>query len=352
MIFRFQHKQPIFYSIIGFMFLLGWLLSAYILWSGTVFPGEYASGITKILITVYNYFLNGKLYTLLCFILGFQLYNVCEKNFRFKFQIIGSFVVFIISILVSYFTALSLILIPLILFRLFLIVFIKQHKFSVLHLLILSILLTIALSFFSSGLLFTTPSFIELFKSRLSFSNNSGLMVNLLAPDNFIFTLYGLVVIIIGFLAGKTKWMMEYPFHYNELKKLFKYSLVLFLLWLLLNFFEVYLYITKWPVGEMFYTLDALSINLIMVFMYLFILISLENYRWGLRILKGLQNTGRNWLLNLSILSFYIVLYELLSIKLALHLSLLIGLLAFFMSALASSIIRKIWISTNPIRKK
>lgn len=115
--------------------------------------------------------------------------------------------------------------------------------------------------------------------------------------------IYGLIVLLIGVWAAKNKWLNEYHFFYDELKVVFKYSLALFVFWFLLKTFKIYSFITNGIIGEIIYMIDALTINLLLVFIYLFGLIFLENYRLGKKLLGGLEWLGRYWYVSAILLT-------------------------------------------------
>ncbi|MDA3890149.1 MAG: hypothetical protein PF517_00640 [Salinivirgaceae bacterium] len=114
--------------------------------------------------------------------------------------------------------------------------------------------------------------------------------------------LYGLIITTIGLWAGKNNWLYEYHFHFIELKKLFNYSIMLLVLWHLLKLLGIYTLITHAIIGKTIYMIDALTINVLMVFIYLFVLIYLENFKFGKRVLTVLEYLGRYWYLSAFIL--------------------------------------------------
>lgn len=141
----------------------------------------------------------------------------------------------------------------------------------------------------------------------------------MLTQENFIAgtalpLLYGLICLVVGIWAGKNKWLSEYHFYYNELKTIFMYSIALYIFWFLLKLFKIYSFITEGIIGQIIYMIDALTINLLLVFIYMFALVFLENYRFGKRLLIIFEWMGRNWYWSaivLSILQLFILKFEL-----------------------------------------
>jgi hypothetical protein len=76
---------------------------------------------------------------------------------------------------------------------------------------------------------------------------------------------------------------------------MFKLSFALIVLWILLTFFGAYQLIMHWKLGQMFYLIDALAVTILLAFVYIFVLIYLENFNWGKIILSGFVLLGKYW---------------------------------------------------------
>lgn len=122
---------------------------------------------------------------------------------------------------------------------------------------------------------------------------------------------YGIIVIILGLWIAKHNWLHEYHFHYRELKALFNYSLVLYLIWIIFKLLQVYTYISKGFFGNLMYMVDSLAVNILLVYIYLFVLISLENFRLGKKVLsifKWLGQTRYIYVITLLIIFCYAII--------------------------------------------
>ncbi|MGE4288556.1 MAG: hypothetical protein AB7E36_07705 [Salinivirgaceae bacterium] len=129
-------------------------------------------------------------------------------------------------------------------------------------------------------------------------------------PDHLFNWFYGISLLFLGYSVGKAKVLLHYPFFYTELKRMFKLSIALIVLWVLLTFFGAYQLIMHWRFGQIFYLIDALAVTILLAFVYIFVLIYLENFNWGKIILSGFVLLGKYWYVSLLYLS---ITYKLLS---------------------------------------
>jgi len=279
-------QSPLYYSAVGLSFLFVWLSLAYLLAKQN--PTFENTIIDKITIYIYRHFISWKAFSMLCFILGLKLYYYV----RFKDALIKYLLIILIS----------------------------------------SIFL---LSFFVPPDLLTYPTFKNIIAHKFDFSG----FVN---TSNLLTIIFGSIVVLLGYLSGQTNWLKEYHFHYYELKKLFKYSLGLLAIWLVLNFFDAYFLISKWHLGETFLIIDGLVINVLLVYIYLFLLISFENFKLGKTILNLLQRIGKLWILQFLILAFVYVLLIQINYNLNFNYSLALCFFGYLFSSAICLILDKI----------
>lgn len=227
----------IYFCILGFAVLLAWVLLG-VQFLETL---NFDPAIKSIINTFTKNALYWKPFTIVCFILGLLLFDRYKKTLKNLLPTTKSIFLYIAAL----------------------------------------ILITSIISFYSKKTLVELPFFLF---------TNQYFIENALIP-----LIYGLIVLLIGIWAGRNKWLSEYHFFYNELKVVFKYSAALYVFWFLLKAFNVYTLITDGIIGQIIYMIDALTINLLLVFIYLFGLIFLENYRLGKKLLGGLEWLGRYW---------------------------------------------------------
>ena len=336
-----QKQQPMYYSIIGLILLLSWLMVGGFnsqLNLSTYSGFKIADSILKIF---YSYFINWKLFTLICFLIGIRVFIHVEIKTSQKSFLIQSTLIILVSLVFAWVSSLFLIVIPIIVFSAIVMFLQQKHTNAIYFLMGFLIVAVLIASIYNNKSLFFYPCFNNLFALQFRLTTISEIKQIFFSPNGLLQLIYGFAIIIVGFWVGKSSWLLEYHFYYNELKKLFKYSLSLFVLWILLNFFEIYLFISKWKIGEIFYILDGLCINIILVFIYLFALIYFENFRWGKIFLKLLESVGKMWLINLIILVSVIFLLKILNLKLSLMISSILSLLVFIILSILSRFFSK-----------
>lgn len=335
-------QAPIFYSIIGLALLLAWITQAFYSFNflSTLKP-EIAID-KPILASIYTYLINWKLYSFICFIWGIsQFHGLHTKNFiKSIFRI--SLGLIILSALSVFLSPVFFIAIPIILFGVFLNFMTQQKKSSFIIIVAFLIIGTLILSLFNAPEFMNSIPFHHLYS--FSFNNNLPIKIlqELISASTLLYLFYGFIIITIGFWIGKTRWLYEYPFHYKSLKKLFYYSVALLLLWISLNYFNAYLLISKWKIGELFYIIDGLSINIIIIFLYLFLLIYFENFRWSNIFLKLLGSAGKCWIIKSFVLISYILIQNKLQLNISTTNHILLLITALSISAFLSHFIHKL----------
>ena len=333
-----QKQQPIYYSIIGLIMLMSWLILAYNNFEVT--QQQNLNLTDNFLANLYTHFINWKLYTLICFVFGIQLFTNSELKTVIRSYLV-QYAILLLALLASFISAMFLVIIPLAIFNI-LVLLIEHKRPNLMPIALVFIGLILALiSSFGNIQIIAEPCFSSLFNYSASFNNYSNVFYMLMKPSNMIPLFYGFIIITLGFWVGKTRWLLEYHFYYNELKKLFKYSLALVIIWILLNFFDVYLFITQWKIGKVFYMLDGFSINIIIVFIYLFILVYLENFKFGKMLLKLLESSGKLWIINLVFLIATIYGFSLIQTKFSFLVYIVFSLAGFLLSTIISNFISK-----------
>lgn len=292
------------------MVVLAWVMAAIISFRLVADAKLIDAQIPSYLSSFYSYFLNGKLIASVCFIFGLRIYISFETEEN-SIPILKLSLLIIVLMGFAWLSSFFLVAILIVLFGILVRVLHKLKPEAITYLFFSLLLLLVLLAGFSPRLNVHEPFFIDLY-----FLPASNLLAgNLSQPFNisaaFLHVVYGFIIIVLGFWAGRTRWLVEYHFHFESLKKLFQYSLILFTAWLVLNYFNIYLLITKWKIGEIFYLFDALTITIIMVFMYLFLLMYLENFRWGKHFLKWLEHLGKLWFVNVLVLLAVVYLINL-----------------------------------------
>jgi hypothetical protein len=292
-----------YYSIIGFVVVLAWVMAALIQYKFVSVDAEFFySQIPFWLSSFYNSFLNAKLFTFICFVFGLRIYIDVETEVKSNSFLIKIGLLIVLLLGFSWYSSLFLVAIFIALFGILVNYLYKIKPSAIAHLFLGLMLLLVFLASFVPNLNLHLPFFIELYflPAVNLLSGNMG--QHFIISTALLQLVYGFIIIVLGFWAGSTRWLVEYHFHYESLKRLFKYSLILVVVWLVLNYFNVYLLITKWKIGEVFYLFDALTINVVVVFMYLFLLIYFENFRWGKYFLKLLEHLGKLWFVNVIVL--------------------------------------------------
>lgn len=297
-------KQPIFYALVGLaLFIAVFEANYYFLYfhSSQENSGKFQQFILEHLVF-------WKLYTLVCFVTGlgsyFNTVQLKTSPETFIFQILSIILVSLFSFLNSLIAG----FIPIVLIFVLLIQFKSISSVQILTLISLSIGFALLISILSGIPEFKLPA-LYYFNTNPFPANIKEFVYLFKNPQNIITWLYGFSVLFFGYWVGKSQWLVNYHFYYNELKRLFKISFGLFILWLVLNAFDAYSIIIHWRVGQVFYLLDAFAANIIVLYLFVFFLIYLENYRWGKYLLYYLELAGRFWISNtmLLILSCWLI---------------------------------------------
>ena len=289
-------------SIIGFVVVLAWVVSALIQYKFVADAKLLYSQIPLYLSSFYSYFLNGKLFVSICFVFGLHIFIDVETERKPNSFLIKIGLLVILLLGFSLYSSVFLIAIVIALFGILVSNVYKIKPNAVGHLFFCLMFLLVLLASFSPNLNLRLPFFIELYFLPASNLLSGNMGQHFVISTALLQLVYGFIIIVLGFWAGGTRWLVEYHFHYESLKRLFQLSLILIAVWFVLNYFNVYLLITKWKIGEVFYLFDALTINVVVVFIYLFLLIYFENFRWGKHFLKLLEHLGKLWFVNVLVL--------------------------------------------------
>lgn len=300
-----EHQQKIYYSVSGLTIILAWMVALFIGYSKLHQISELAGG-EFITFQFFKYFVNWKLYSFICLILGTRA--ALFRNSETVRSIVSKATISIIVLIVlSFINAVTLALIPVLFFYPVLVfVFNKSRLRLGLSIVIFTLLLSL-ISLYIEANGFLIIGFSELTATKLDVTNFQSIFTLLIAPNQLFGYTYGIILLSLGFWLGKTKWVIDYHFLYAELKRLFKLSIVLLVLWIGLTQFNIYEYFTNWKIGKIFFILDGLAIQLLTVYCYVFLLIYLENSRIGLQLLKLLALIGKKWYVHSVIILAYML---------------------------------------------
>ncbi|PKP08227.1 MAG: hypothetical protein CVU09_16615 [Bacteroidetes bacterium HGW-Bacteroidetes-4] len=290
-----QEKLPVYQSLIGLILFL----TSFILWGfyrqsmdsdASAFA---ASGLLPKYL--FRQFISFKAFTLASFVFGLHAFFCATNNAGPKYKLMRSILPLIVVTLAGLFQPVFWGVLP-ILFMGVLFSYIRPvHSVQLFTLAATSLLIAL----FTAGIwgipelqkgafyaLAPMQKPIQLFISRghLFF-----------IPEHFFNWFYGFSLLFLGYSAGNAKVLLHYPFFYTNLKRLFKISIALIVLWVLLTFLGAYQLIMHWRLGQMFYLIDAIAVTILLAFVYVFILIYLENFNWGKIILSGFVLLGKHW---------------------------------------------------------
>lgn len=123
------------------------------------------------------------------------------------------------------------------------------------------------------------------------------------SPEEIANIFYGFALILVGYQVGKQEWLSEYPFRYRQLKFIAFIAFLGIILWFVLLFSNIYSFMIQSKIGQLFFMMDALFINACVVYLYLYLLITLENFNLGRKIVNHFNYIGR-----LSI-TFYLLFF-------------------------------------------
>jgi hypothetical protein len=300
-------KQPLFYSLLGFGILFSSVLF--------VFQGNYIANSNPFLFSkmpaidfFIRHFTFWKIYTLSAFMLGLSSFYNKSRKINNLIAVLTLLLPLLTVLVLALFNSLFFALIPLILLHYCMLFFKEIGSVQIILISSLSIFLAlITVSFFGVPDLHQAAFFATI-KPFAGFNSENQIAFNYLNPD-FVFTwFYGFSILFLGYWIGKKQWFLNYPFFYNELKTLFKLCVGLLILWLTLNFFDAYQLITKWRAGQIFYLADAMAVQLISVYIFIFILIYLENFILGKKILSMLGLIGKNWPINIIVTAIPLII--------------------------------------------
>lgn len=305
-----KQEQKIYYAIAGFSLLLGWLVAAAILVINA-FPSQDISTIDKVIGGFYLYLVNWKLYAFVSLIFGIKA-ALLNENRSFKNTALQSVFYIILLVVLSTVNAITMAYLPVAIAYMALYFYQKQSRLLMSFSVLIFILLTTFFSLFVFENSFLSIAFSDLAQTKMTGVSFENILLLLIKPEQLFGFSFGITLLFIGYWIGKSRWFFEYHFLYNELKKLFKLSLTLLLLWFVLNHLGVYHYISHWKIGKIFFILDGFAVQLICMFMYIFILMYFENSRWGLKLLKLLENAGRGWFYQVIALFGYMLLFSVL----------------------------------------
>ncbi|MBI9069874.1 MAG: hypothetical protein JEZ09_21455 [Salinivirgaceae bacterium] len=299
-----KHEQKIYYSIGGLTIFFGWLVASAIAINGQASIELNNPASKTFFLGFYNYLINWKLFSFICLIMGAKAALLLD-NKDFSQIIIHSLSYAIIAIALAFANAATLSILPLAIFYPILFWYRNRSQLYIPITITLFVFLAVFFSLFTDSNNFLDVCFYELSTTQLTLNNFYQTFSILITPNQLFGFSYGISILFIGYWLGKTKWFNEYHFLYKELKHLFKLSLGLLILWTCLNYFNVYHYISQWKIGKVFFMLDGYIVQILTMYIYVFLLIYFENFKWGLTILRNLENTGKSWILQLiSMVSF------------------------------------------------
>lgn len=301
-----RYEQKIYYAIAGFAIFLGWLVAAAIIIKHFA-SGIALNGFQHFVVKAYVYGVNWKVYAFVCLIFGVKAAILSDKK-DLAIIIIESLSYILLAVAYSLFNAITLAFLPIAIAYLALYFYRDKNPLLIGLSVLFFALATTFFSLFVHDNSFLLSSFSDLTQTRISLANLNKIFAMLFKPQQLFGLSFGFTLLFLGYWIGKAKWFLEYHFLYHELKKLFKLSIGLLIIWIGLNYFSVYDYITQWKIGKLFFILDGFAVQLITLFVYVFALIYLENFRWGLKVLKLLEQAGRGWFYQMGVLFAFLLL--------------------------------------------
>ncbi len=336
-------KQPLYFAIIGFSFILALLLLGHLFiidkTEGVIKNGLFTHGQF-----IFKHFVYWKVYTLLAIIFGLSSFYKLAPN---KLPLTKHWLILFIVPCFFWLIPFSVCILPLLLLHLLLTNVKVLTTIQIFVIGFISVVLAIAVIVFFGKPDMELPAFYSVFMVSKSIDSISALKMELVHPNHFFNWFYGFSVIMFGYWIGKSKWLINYHFYYNELKRLFKLCLVLILLWLVLNFFHAYELIIHWKMGQVFYMLDAMAMNIVVIYMIVFGLVFLENYRLGKQLLKLFILIGRYWYVNVLIITLTQQIFNAKAISWNSNAIITILLISFISMVLASTLTHLVKLKLN-----
>jgi hypothetical protein len=298
-----QEKLPVYQSIIGLILLL----TSFILWifyQQSIDSDESTFAASNLFLNyIFRQFISFKAFTLASFLFGLHTFFCATNKVLPKYKFQRSILPLIVVSLAGLFQPVFLGALPL-LFMVVLLSYTRPlHSVQLVTVTASSLILALFTAAFwgipelQKGA-FYTLLFIQ---NPLQLINDDGFLF--FNPEHLFNWFYGFSLLFLGYSAGKTKVLLHYPFYYTELKRMFKLSIALIVLWVVLTFFGAYQLIMHWKLGQLFYLIDALAVTVLLTFVYVFALIYLENFNWGQKILAGFVLLGKYWYVSLLYLS-------------------------------------------------
>jgi hypothetical protein len=305
-----QEKLPVYQSIIGLILML----TSFILWifyRQSIDSDESLFATSNLFLDyIFRQFISFKAFTLASFLFGLHAYFCATNKVLPKYKFQRSILPLFLVALAGIFQPVFLGALPL----LFMVVLLSYtsplHSVQLVTLAATSLLLALFTAAFwgipelQKGAFYSLASI----QNPIHLINDGArLFFN---PEHLFNWFYGFSILFLGYSAGKAKVLLHYPFYYTELKRMFKLSIALIILWVLLTFFGAYQLIMQWKLGQLFYLIDALAVTILLAFVYVFALIYLENFNWAKKILAGFVVLGKHWYISLLYLA---ITYKLLS---------------------------------------
>ncbi len=303
-----QEKIPVYQALIGLILIL----TSFILWNFYRQNMDYPASALSNLFPKYLFrqFVSFKAFTLASFVFGLHAFFCATNNIFSKYKFMRSILPLFVLTLSGLFQPVFWGVLPLLLVGVLLSYIRLLHSVQLFTLAATSLLLALFTAGFwgipelQKGAFYALasmqkPILLSITDVRLFFN-----------PDHLFNWFYGISLLFLGYSVGKAKVLLHYPFFYTELKRMFKLSIALIVLWVLLTFFGAYQLIMHWRFGQIFYLIDALAVTILLAFVYIFVLIYLENFNWGKIILSGFVLLGKYWYVSLLYLS---ITYKLLS---------------------------------------
>jgi len=331
-----QQSQPLHSAIVGLALLLGWLLAGHIFVLTELSTPVTNSLFHQAYTLFFKQLIYWKLFTLIAFIFGIRAYIYSENESSDRLFYLRSMFLLILAALLSLFSPIALGVVPLLVFGVLLFRLRKMKSMISWYGMGFLIGLIILTVWYQGLPNFNSYCFSGFQYHQTATSYNQLIIATIQNNTNQIAWLFGFLVMIIGYTIGKAKWLLEYHFHYLELRRLFLLSFALILVWGILNYFNFYRFLFNLKIGSVFYLLDTLSIQLLMVFVYLFVLIYFENFKIGLLILRFLAQTGKYWFFNLLLLFLFIFVGTTFHLSINEGLSLIVGFFGFLSASLLS----------------
>ena len=291
------------FTLKGLALLIGWFSAGFILMQKpTASPTTQNQVLEEFVRIFFTYFVNWKLVALGGFIYGVHLAETSQmKSFhrRNLFALIAfSFLIILnkISVVFLVFTIMGPLLIHLKSLR----------PVYLISLTLLFYLIASLLSINSFHYPFHEPFFYNLISCTTC--TPIQLLQFLYKPETLMAFSYGFSLITAGMLVQQMNWLSDYHFYYREMAVYIKITLLVLIVWAALLYFGIYDLMSNMVIGHLFQVMDSLVVNLIVLFILVFGLISAENSRLGKRLLQLFQASGKAWhfqlILILVVMSF------------------------------------------------